>query len=300
MDEIKDLKRCLTELNKELPNCKKNGGELELEFLVSLTEKQKQEFRDGSRIPQKELKKVTSSEALTINRYLMYEGLNEELKGKIRLQRKLEMPVKQLPKKGKKTKPNSNSITRFDVSYQQGNEIHFVEGKFLEPYYHNSHKRHIKDEFLTSECYLPEMGNVEKWLRFAEKWKEFKHFDFPQMYKHLLAIHYHRMLKPNVYAGKTVRLQSVSWLMTDKFLSHYKEMKGVRLSYKRLKNLCDDAVKEEDRAQKEFNDFIQAIGMKDFVFEIKHYNDPDMLKEIARSDKFEAFKRQYLLDYKSW
>ena len=121
---------------------------------------------------------------------------------------------------------------------------------------------------------------MELWLILANE-KEFQYYDFPQLYRHLLAIR-----RRHKKQGKVI-LQSVSWKMTDTFKAKY----GLKSADE---NLLDKLEQEQSNACKLFNDFLNEIGWTDCRFEMKYYND--MLDAIKDAPKYQEFCKQYFLD----
>lgn len=250
-----------------------------VQLLAEPTKEQLEQLKNGDGNPIAEMYQINSSAGLAFNYYKLFEKQKqkENKDFKVNFEVKVAKPLCLKNKGGK--------YANLDVSYCLGDEQYYIESKFLEPYYSKckpntcSYYNKNKQGGEVDNYRFPE-EETNAWFKLLDHEQEFQYYDFPQMYRHLLAIR-----RKHNKVGRVV-LQSVSWKMTDTF----KEKYG-------LKQADNDLLKELEQEQSKactwFNDFLKDIGWTDCRFEIKHYND--MLDAIKESKKIDIFKSQYFL-----
>ena len=240
------------------------------------TQKQLKQLENGDGNPIAEMCQINSSAGLAFNFYKLYE----HAKGiEVNFEDKVEKPLR--------LKNNGGKYANLDVSFYLDGTQYYIESKFLEPYYskckHNTCSYYNKDKQGNSvDNYKFPEGETELWLELLGHEKDFQYYDFPQLYRHLLAIR-----RRHNKQGKVV-LQSVSWEMTDSFKAEY----GISKADEEMLKTLDD---ERQNAEELFNGFLNNIGWTDCLFEMKDYNK--MLGYISDgSQKCHDFCKQYFLD----
>lgn len=250
------------------------------------TEKQLEQLKLGDGNPIAEMHQINSSAGLAFNFYKLYEHAKSI---EVNFEDKVAKPLR--IRGGRKA--------NLDVSYSLDGTQYYIESKFLEPYYskceHNTCSYYNKDKqgndvdnykFSQKEeetALWLELSEHEKalWLELLEHEKDFQYYDFPQLYRHLLAIR-----RKHNKQGKVV-LQSVSWKMTDTFKEKYE----LKEDDEKMLNTLDV---ERQKAEELFKGFLNEIGWTDCHFEMKYYND--MLEAIKDAPKYHEFCKQYFLD----
>lgn len=239
------------------------------------TQKQLKQLENGDGNPIAEMCQINSSAGLAFNFYKLYE----HAKGiEVNFEDKVEKPLR--------LKNNGGKYANLDVSFYLDGTQYYIESKFLEPYYskckHNTCSYYNKDKQGNSvDNYKFPEGETELWLELLEHEKDFQYYDFPQLYRHLLAIR-----RKHNKQGKVV-LQSVSWKMTDTFKEKYE----LKEDDEKMLNTLDV---ERQKAEELFKGFLNEIGWTDCRFEMKDYND--MLDTIKDAPKYHEFCKQYFLD----
>lgn len=256
-------------------------------LLAEPTDEQLDQLKKGDGNPIAEMHQINSSAGLAFNYYKLFEQVKrKECENfEVQFESKVAKPLC--------LKNNGGKYANLDVSYRLGDTQYYIESKFLEPYYSkckpNTCSYHNRDkqggEVDNYKFSKDEEEETAKWLNLLEHENEFQHYDFPQLYRHLLAIR-----RKHNKAGKIV-LQSVSWRMTDSFKTEY----GLKQADK---DLLETLEQEQLNACTLFNNFLKEIGWIDCRFEMKHYNDKDMLEEIKEAPKYHEFCKQYFLDKK--
>ena len=244
-------------------------------LLAVPTNKQFEQLKNGDGNPIAEMCQINSSAGLAFNFYKLYE----HAKGiEVNFEDKVEKPLR--------LKNNGGKYANLDVSFYLDGTQYYIESKFLEPYYskckHNTCSYYNKDKQGNSvDNYKFPEGETALWLELLGHEKDFQYYDFPQLYRHLLAIR-----RRHNKQGKVV-LQSVSWEMTDSFKAEY----GISKADEEMLKTLDD---ERKNAEELFNGFLNKMGWTDCRFEMKDYND--MLDTIKDAPKYHEFCKQYFLD----
>lgn len=241
-------------------------------LLAEPTDEQLKQLKEGDGNPIAEMCQINSSAGLAFNYYKLFESQvqKKDKDFKVKFEDKVAIPL--CLKRGGK-------YANLDVSYCLNDTQYYIESKFLEPYLNKC--THNKDTYFEQKNYDFDPKEIALWLELLDKQKEFQYYDFPQLYRHLLAIR-----RSHNKQGKVV-LQSVSWKMPDAFKAKYglKKEDEERLEKLELK---------QSNASNLFNIFLKNIGWNDCRFEVKHYND--MLDDIRGAEKFNDFCKQYFLD----
>lgn len=239
------------------------------------TQKQLDQLKNGDGNPIAEMCYINSSARLAFNFYKLYE----HAKGiEVNFEDKVEKPLR--------LKNNGGKYANLDVSFYLDGTQYYIESKFLEPYYskckHNTCSYYNKDKQGNSvDNYKFPEGETELWLELLGHEMDFQYYDFPQLYRHLLAIR-----RRHNKQGKVV-LQSVSWGMTDSFKAEY----GISNADEEMLKTLDD---ERQEAYDLLNGFLKEMGWTGCRFEARYYND--MLDAIKDVPKYHEFCKQYFLD----
>ena len=276
MDE-KRINEVLTERNKEKVIGYSNNVALNvalLPLLMDPTEEQETQLRngDGKPLDKDEIRQINSSAGLAFNYYKLFESEIQKIHSgfTVTFEDKVAIPLH-----------TSGKSANLDVSYNLDCTQYYIESKFLEPYRDGC--KFNRDSYYTPDKYGFDEKETGLWLELLENEKEFQYYDFPQLYRHLLAIRRKHKKEGNV------ALQSVSWKMTESFKKEYE------MSEEDVK-LIETLEKEREKACRLFNEFLEKIGWTTCSFEAKYYNDTDMLDAIKGSDKYDDFCKQYFLD----
>ena len=244
--------------------------------LINLTSEQQKILSDGDGQTEDQYKQINSSTGLAVNYYKILEELAS---------------ITDLIFENKIAKPlnKGGRFANLDVSYKKNGVLHYVESKFLEPYY--SGNETIKDSYLDISKYPVEVEeNKEEWRNLFNKASEFEYYNFSQLCRHLLALYrYTHGIKGSEYKGEQVVLQSVTWEMTPQFMKKLDQKNSIDMQ-KRIEQLQDEA----NRCQEIFNAFISNIGWNNMKFQTLHYND--MLNDIKSSKHYAEFCKRYFFD----
>lgn len=234
----------------------------------------------GSGHPDRELEKINSSARLAAFYYKMLEqsGRISALRFEWNESTPLVIPERNIPP------------ANLDVRYEIANEIHFVESKYLEQYY--SGNEIITQAYLNNE-YYSNIPNSAIWIKkFRQVNSDFIYLNVTQLYRHLLAIYRHYLENPQVYVGKQIVLESVSWKPTSRFIDLVEKQSKRSKSY--FEKRIDCIEKEAKDAETDINDFIKSLNGFTCHFEMKYYND--MLDDIKAAPQYDAFRKQYFFD----
>ena len=244
--------------------------------LVNLTSEQQKILSDGDGQTEDQYKQINSSTGLAVNYYKILEELASITD--LNFENKIAKPLNK-----------GGRFANLDVSYKKNGVLHYVESKFLEPYY--SGNETIKDSYLDISKYPVEVEeNKEEWRNLFNKASEFEYYNFSQLCRHLLALYrYTHGIKGSEYKGEQVVLQSVTWEMTPQFMKKLDQKNSIDMQ-KRIEQLQDEA----NRCQEIFNAFISNIGWNNMKFQTLHYND--MLDDIKSSKHYAEFCKRYFFD----
>lgn len=240
-----------------------------------------QDFENGSGHPDRELEQINSSARLAAFYYKLFEssGNCSSLRFEWNESTPLEIPQRNIPP------------ANLDVRYEIGNEIHFVESKYLEPYYRGNEE--ISQSYLNQDYYPTIIPNANVWVnKFAQVNDMTKYVNTTQLYRHLLSIYRHYLENPQIYKGKSIVLESVSWMATERFIDIVGKVSRRSESYltKRKNTIEEESI---EIVLKDINDYITFLEWGNCRFEVKYYNT--MLDEIKGAGKYEDFCKQYLL-----
>ena len=244
--------------------------------LINLTSEQQKILSDGDGQTEDQYKQINSSTGLAVNYYKILEELASITD--LNFENKIAKPLNK-----------GGRFANLDVSYKKNGVLHYVESKFLEPYY--SGNETIKDSYLDISKYPVEVEeNKEEWRNLFNKASEFEYYNFSQLCRHLLALYrYTHGIKGSEYKGEQVVLQSVTWEMTPQFMKKLDQKNSIDMQ-KRIEQLQDEA----NRCQEIFNAFISNIGWNNMKFQTLHYND--MLNDIKSSKHYAEFCKRYFFD----
>ena len=244
--------------------------------LINLTSEQQKILSDGDGQTEDQYKQINSSTGLAVNYYKILEELASITD--LNFENKIAKPLNK-----------GGRFANLDVSYKKNGVLHYVESKFLEPYY--SGNETIKDSYLDISKYPVEVEeNKEEWRNLFNKASEFEYYNFSQLCRHLLALYrYTHGIKGSEYKGEQVVLQSVTWEMTPQFMKKLDQKNSIDMQ-KRIEQLQAEA----NRCQEIFNAFISNIGWNNMKFQTLHYND--MLNDIKSSKHYAEFCKRYFFD----
>ena len=244
--------------------------------LINLTSEQQKILSDGDGQTEDQYKQINSSTGLAVNYYKILEELASITD--LNFENKIAKPLNK-----------GGRFANLDVSYKKNGVLHYVESKFLEPYY--SGNETIKDSYLDISKYPVEVEEIkEEWRNLFNKASEFEYYNFSQLCRHLLALYrYTHGIKGSEYKGEQVVLQSVTWEMTPQFMKKLDQKNSIDMQ-KRIEQLQDEA----NRCQEIFNAFISNIGWNNMKFQTLHYND--MLDDIKSSKHYAEFCKRYFFD----
>ena len=280
--ELTAIKQVLTHYFKKECGIHIQGDEFPKELsIIPLFTAGFQGLDNGSGRPDKELEKFNSSTRLAAFYYKLLEpfGRFSELRFEWNDSTPLEIPQKK------------NPPANLDVRYEIGNEIHFVESKYLEPYYSGNEK--IRQSYLNQDYYPNVITNACLWIeKFSQVNEMTKYVNVTQLYRHLLAIYRHYLENPQIYKEKEIVLESVSWVATKRFIEIVGDYSRCSKSYleKRVNSIKTEMVTVDD----EINKFIKGLGWEHCRFIVKNYNE--MLEDIIDAPLYHVFLKQYLLD----
>ena len=244
--------------------------------LINLTSEQQKILSDGDGQTEDQYKQINSSTGLAVNYYKILEELASITD--LNFENKIAKPLNK-----------GGRFANLDVSYKKNGVLHYVESKFLEPYY--SGNETIKDSYLDISKYPVEVEeNKEEWRNLFNKASEFEYYNFSQLCRHLLALYrYTHGIKGSEYKGEQVVLQSVTWEMTPQFMKKLDQKNSIDMQ-KRIEQLQAEA----NKCQEIFNSFITNIGWNNMKFQTLHYND--MLDDIKSSKHYAEFCKRYFFD----
>lgn len=241
--------------------------------LVELSNEQKKTLEKGDGQKTDQYKQINSSTGLAINYYKILEELGAI--NELVFEYKPAIPLKE-----------SSMYANLDVFYKRNGTLYFVESKFLEPYY--SGNEDLKDAYLDEDRYPTEIQAFRnEWHQLFLQSKDFEYYDVTQLCRHLLALYrYTHGYKGSEYQGEPVVLQSVTWEMTERFISLLSHAESDKMN-ERVKKLREEA----KRCHEMFDTLIKKVGWKNMTFETLHYND--MLDEIKPSKHYNDFCNRY-------
>lgn len=280
--ELTAIKQLIAKYYKEECGIDIQGDKFTTDFsVIPLFSNGFQGLDKGSGHPDKKLEKINSSARLAVFYYKMLEqtGRISALRFEWNESTPLVIPERNIPP------------ANLDVRYETANEIHFVESKYLEPYYSGNEK--IICSYLNDE-YYSNIPNSALWIKkFRQVNSDFIFLNVTQLYRHLLAIYRHYLENPQVYVGKQIVFESVSWKPTNRFIDLVEKQSKRSKSYleKRIECIIE---KEAKDAITDINDFIKSLNWPTCHFEMKYYND--MLGDIKAAPQYNAFRKQYFFD----
>lgn len=280
--KLTTIKQCIAHYYKEECGIPIQGDIFPKELsIVPLFNNGLQGLENGSGHPEQELEKINSSARLAAFYYKLLEptGRFSSLRFEWNVSTPLEIPKRKIPP------------ANLDVRYEENNEIHFVESKYLEPYY--SGNEEIRDSYLNQGYYSAIITNSILWVEKFKKVSDMtKYVNVSQLYRHLLAIYRNYLENPQSYQGKTIVLESVSWIATERFLGSVERVSERSRSF--LIKRMDLIEQELEVVKKDLNAFIKSLKWDNCRFETKYYND--MLDSIKDSPRFNDFCKQYFLN----
>lgn len=266
-----------------------NGSNHQIFPFDKLSEPQRAQLIAGSGHSDimKELAKINSSTSLGVDYYKALEDVRRKYDEnfEVSFEWRESIPV-----------TGSSARANIDVRYEIGDEIFFVECKYLEPYYLRVKPNRAA---YTNPKRCPQDFDGKIWAELC--WKinnlitdinnPLVHFDAPQICRHLMAIRRHWKENPNIYAGKKIVMQSMSWDMPESFMEKAEQF---GLSRTDLKGINEKIHIEASECEKIINEVISSPELEwDCRFEVLHYNDQVSLDMIKESSAYDSFLCKY-------
>ena len=237
-------------------------------------EKYKEQLKGSDGYSWGQIRKINSSAALAVYYHIM---LNPQ---ELCFEKKVAVPLTE-----------SSQEANLDVKYKDGEETDYVESKFLEPFY--SRNEDVNMSYLEQKRY-PNMSEEEK-----NKWKEliidsqkYRFYNFTQLCRHLMALY--RCQHEGSDKMTKIKLIALSWIPSDSFFESMKTIYPHRVSFFRKR--LEIILQEKEEADKQIRNFLKEIGWESMTFEVKTYNDKDVIKKIEGHPQFEEFKKRYFLE----
>ncbi len=265
MDNYKILTDKLTSLNQ---------GSFVTELVCIPTDEQRDKLKKGSGNPEAEMRQVNSSAGLAVNYWRAYELCHPN--ATIEFEWKERVPLK------------SGRPANVDVVVREEGRTIFIESKFLEPYY--SGNEISRDSYLDATKYSSYTKDSPKsWIAFFEEATTFSLYNVTQLGRHLLAVSKDIWLSPKAYENKHVQLLSVTWEMSDSFISLFPDEIAEEFKNRRI------VIREEaERSEAFINGFIKEhLDFANFEYKAIKYND--IIDEIKDSQYVKPIKKQYFL-----
>jgi len=256
-------------------------------LLEKLTKEQLYQLQEGDGNPIAEMYQINSSAGLAVNYYKLFEKTHKGVMVEF---------------EWKKYKPlclqgNRGRMANLDVRYEIGNEVHFVESKFLEPYYQGKPTNHSTTDSYFKEENHPEGLKAGAWMRLIEEAEGFKYYDCPQLCRHLMAIYrsWRERRYGEDYDGKAIILESNIWGMSDGFADYY--LNTLNLTSRDMDSRRNVIDSEKKACQNLFDGFLDDNNLSGtFKFQAHYYNDKVMLDAIRGASRFDSFKKQYFIE----
>ena len=239
-------------------------------LLLDLSDKHMEALKNGSGEPLDQIRWKHSSAGLTVNYFLLLEKT---------------LNTKDLQFEWKETRPlKYGGLVNIDACYTKDNTVYFVESKFLEPYY--SGNEEVNSSYQERDKYKKCTKDVDKWMELFDAVNSYEILDTVQLCRHLLAIS--SIVTKSAYKGKNIVLQSYTWIMPDCFISLLPPDKQTECTQIREK-LKEEEVIFKNQIEKFINEVLSGYNIS---FEIKHYNDSEVLSAINNDSQF--MQRYYL------
>lgn len=246
--------------------------------LIELSEEQRVILEKGDGQKSNEYKQINSSTGLAVNYYKLMEDLG--LISELIFEKKPAIPLE-------KSRYHAN----IDVFYKRNGTLHFVESKFLEPYYNGNEV--LVDAYFDEDRYPIEIQAFRnEWHQLFLQSKDFQYYDVAQLCRHLLALYrYTHGYEGSEYQGEPIVLQSVTWEMPEHFINLLSSPSDRDKMRERVKTLKEEAKRCHDM----FNTFINEVDWNNMTFETLHYNH--MLDEIKPNKHYSDFCKRYFFDF---
>ena len=244
---------------------------LDNSLLPEMSLQHKEELKNGSGNPLEQIELIHSSAGLAVYYFLLLEKTGN---------------IENMHFEWKESRPlKHGNVVNIDVNYTIGNAVYFVESKFLEPYYSGNEK--VRSSYQEHEKYKKSTKHIDKWIDLFCKANEgYKYFNAVQMCRHLLAIS--SLASKKGYKDKKIVLQSYIWMMPDAFIGLLPPDK--QHDCKQIRKELQD---EEIKFKMNIDEFIDTVLADcNISFEIKHYNDSEVLNAINNDPQF--IQRYYL------
>lgn len=265
----KDLFKLLTE---ELVFA--NNDSLVTTLICEPTPEQLQKLREGDGHPEAEMRQVNSSAGLAVNYWRAYELCHP--KSKVEFEWKERVPLK------------NGKPANIDVVVREGNDVRFIESKFLEPYY-SDNETSMQSYFDPSKYSKCTKDSPESWVELFKRCQGFKYYNVTQLCRHLLAVSKDMWMKHKYYAQKKVQLCSVVWDMPDSFIYLYTDDVAEKFE-RRRKIIHEEAVK----AERILNEFISRhLDFDNLEYKSIKYND--IIADLNDSPFIKRIKLKYFL-----
>lgn len=251
-------------------------------LLFNLSEKQKKSLQNSTGSAFEEIAKINSSTALGINVYSLLQRSTNEINN-LEYEIKIGRPL------------SKGYPSNLDVSYQRKGITHFIECKFLEPYYMETKATiaGLSSYYDVDKYQILSRKHANDWVQIFKMFTEtitngeIVYYDIIQMLKHLLSIY-----NFSINNKKTVmiRLDNVCWNMNEPFFKYLKtEEEENTFSAIRAKHH-----EEANRCIAILNDFIRTtLGLNTISVRFIYYCD--LLKEVQASPSLDSLSKRYFL-----
>lgn len=252
-----------------------NGNCLVTSLICQPTPQQMEKLIEGNGNPESEMRQINSSAGLAVNYWRAYELCHPE--SKVDFEWKERVPLKQ------------GTPANIDVVVKTGDDIIFIESKFLEPYY--STNEVPRSSYFDFSKYSKNTKDTPlSWIELFKKHIDFKYYNTTQLSRHLLAISKDMWMKPKSYYKKNVKLLSVTWDMPDSFIRLFPKNE-ISEEFIQRRNVIRD---EASSAEQILNKFIKDhLDFENLEFKAIKYND--IIKDIETSPFFSDIKQRYFL-----
>lgn len=252
-----------------------NNGSFISDLICEPTEDQKKSLIEGSGNPIEEMLQVNSSAGLAVNYWRAFELSHK--------------PQATVEFEWKKRKPLSRGLpANIDVVVREGNNIMFVESKFLEPYY--SENEIPREAYFDVSKYSPFMrDSAGSWVDLFKQASAFKYYNVTQLCRHLLAISKDIRKSQKEYQNKSIRLISVTWDMPNTFIDGFPQEIAEEFKERR-KVIREEAIKSERFLNDFINENLCSLNLK---YQAVKYND--IINEISEPNILARLKEKYYL-----
>lgn len=287
MDRLSVLKDVISKRYHEIFEANRFINQYQLKdyrdnLLFDLSEEQKTSLQNSTGLAFEEIAKINSSTALGINVYTLLQESTNEIDNLI-YENKIGRPL------------SKGYPSNLDVSYERTGITHFVECKFLEPYYMEAKTKLVglSSYYDVDKYQIISRRHAKDWVQIFKMFTEMitngeiVYYDIIQMLKHLLSIlnFYIKNKRTNI-----ISLDNACWNITEPFFKYLKTEEERTV----LSNIQAKHHAEAKRCISILNDFIKTtlclstINVTFIVYE-------DLLKEVQASPTLDSLSKRYFL-----